>query len=197
MRIEVALLADLAPCGIDSQRKDRKAKAHDPHPEVFRCETGEIDAMNLNRRQVGDGGAVHAPPCARSGDDCTSRPDQRQTTTDTDSRGCRTEVCLAVNLKELLGMQQAKSRRRVVVAVVAMFGGATLAACGQHGDKPLQGYVEGEYVRVAAPFAGTLQQLTVQRGGSVSAGAPLFALERENEIAARRQAEQQLAAATA
>jgi HlyD family secretion protein len=72
-----------------------------------------------------------------------------------------------------------------------------LAACGPRAEQPLQGYVEGEYVRVAAPFAGTLQQLSVQRGGDVTAGAPLFTLERENEIAARRQAEQQLQAANA
>src|SRR5438046_3470183 len=72
-----------------------------------------------------------------------------------------------------------------------------LCGCGPQGDRPLQGYVEGEYVRMAAPFAGTLQQLSVQRGGQVVAGAPLFALESENEIAARRQAEQQLHAAAA
>jgi len=72
-----------------------------------------------------------------------------------------------------------------------------LCACGPRAEQPLQGYVEGEYVRVAAPFAGTLQQLSVQRGGEVTAGAPLFTLERENEIAGRRQAEQQLQAANA
>jgi HlyD family secretion protein len=72
-----------------------------------------------------------------------------------------------------------------------------VAACGQSSDPPLQGYVEGEYVRVGAPFAGTLQQLAVQRGGQVVAGAPLFALESENEIAGRRQAEEQLRAAAA
>ncbi len=52
-------------------------------------------------------------------------------------------------------------------------------------------------MRVAAPFAGTLQQLSVKRGDQVAAAAPLFALERENEVAARREAEQQLAAAEA
>jgi len=72
-----------------------------------------------------------------------------------------------------------------------------VAACGQSAERPLQGYIEGEYVRVAAPFAGTLQQLAVQRGGQVVAGAPLFTLERENELALRRQAEQQLQAAKA
>ena len=50
----------------------------------------------------------------------------------------------------------------------------------------LQGYAEGEYVRVAAPFAGTLVQLDVARGAQVQAGAPLFALEAENETAARK-----------
>ena len=81
--------------------------------------------------------------------------------------------------------------------LAALAGSLCIAACGPPADRPLQGYVEGEYVRVAAPFAGTLQKLPVQRGGEVAAGAPLFALESENEIAARRQAEQQLQAAQA
>ncbi len=84
-------------------------------------------------------------------------------------------------------------RRRLI----ALAGGLWLASCGPAAERPLQGYVEGEYVRVAAPFAGALQKLAVQRGAEVAAGAPLFALESENEIAARRQAEQQLQAAQA
>ena len=81
--------------------------------------------------------------------------------------------------------------------LIAFAGGLCLTACGPPAERPLQGYVEGEYVRVAAPFAGTLQKLAAQRGTDVAAGAPLFALESENEIAARRQAEQQLQAAQA
>jgi HlyD family secretion protein len=72
-----------------------------------------------------------------------------------------------------------------------------LAACGPPGERPLQGYIEGEYMRVGAPFAGTLQQLSVQRGDPVASSAPLFTLERENELAARRQAEEQLHGALA
>jgi len=72
-----------------------------------------------------------------------------------------------------------------------------LAACGGNGEAPLTGYIEGEYLRVAAPFAGTLQQLSVTRGAQVAAGAPLFALERENETAARREAAERLAGAEA
>ncbi|MEO5692307.1 MAG: HlyD family efflux transporter periplasmic adaptor subunit [Usitatibacter sp.] len=72
-----------------------------------------------------------------------------------------------------------------------------LAACGDKPPPGLQGYVEGEYVRVAAPFAGTLLQLDVQRGQQVAAGAPLFALEAENEDAARREAEERVKRAQA
>jgi multidrug efflux pump subunit AcrA (membrane-fusion protein) len=53
-----------------------------------------------------------------------------------------------------------------------------------------QGYAEGEFVRVAAPFAGSLQNLQVKRGTLVKAGDPLFTLEQVNEAAARREAEE-------
>jgi HlyD family secretion protein len=52
-------------------------------------------------------------------------------------------------------------------------------------------------VRVAAPFAGTLQQLSVKRGDRVEASKPIFSLENENEAAARREAEERLHAAEA
>jgi len=78
--------------------------------------------------------------------------------------------------------------RRYLLAFLSLL----LAACGPSAEKPLQGYIEGEYARVGAPFAGTLQQLAVQRGDQVAADAPLFVLERENELAARKMAEEQL-----
>lgn len=84
---------------------------------------------------------------------------------------------------------------RWVVTILALT--CTVTACQPQGERPLQGYVEGEYVRVAAPFAGALQQLAVSRGGQVAVGAPLFSLESENEVAARRQAERQLRSAEA
>jgi HlyD family secretion protein len=67
-----------------------------------------------------------------------------------------------------------------------------LAACSNDGSRPYQGYAEGEYVRVAAPFAGTLQVLAVKRGEQVKAGERLFALDEENEAAARREAQQRV-----
>jgi HlyD family secretion protein len=85
------------------------------------------------------------------------------------------------------------ARGRHAIAALAL----VTAACTPSGERPIQGYIEGEYVRVAAPFAGALTQLAVKRGDQVTAGAPLFTLERENEGAVRRQSEQQLQAAQA
>jgi HlyD family secretion protein len=72
-----------------------------------------------------------------------------------------------------------------------------LAACVPAGKPQLHGYVEGEYVRVAAPFAGQLTLLAVQRGAMVTAGDALFALEQENEKAARLEAGERLQSAMA
>ncbi|HUL95104.1 MAG TPA: HlyD family efflux transporter periplasmic adaptor subunit [Usitatibacter sp.] len=75
-------------------------------------------------------------------------------------------------------------RQALPLAILA----AALAACGKSDPPSLQGYIEGEYVRVAAPFAGTLLELQTARGNQVEAGTPLFVLEQENEDAARREA---------
>lgn len=72
-----------------------------------------------------------------------------------------------------------------------------LAACAPAGKPQLHGYVEGEYVRMAAPFAGQLTLLAVQRGATVASGAALFALEQENEKAARLEAGERLQGAMA
>ncbi|WP_454709995.1 HlyD family secretion protein [Cupriavidus nantongensis] len=72
-----------------------------------------------------------------------------------------------------------------------------VAACGNPRTDSWQGYVEGEFVSVASPFAGRLDALSVQRGQQVGQGAALFALEADDERAARQQAEDQLRAAEA
>jgi len=79
-------------------------------------------------------------------------------------------------------------KRRMVVVPVLM----ALAACSEPGSQYYQGYAEGEYIKVALPFAGSLEQLHVQRGAQVKVGDPLFSLERENEAAARREAGERL-----
>ena len=72
-----------------------------------------------------------------------------------------------------------------------------LPACQESATNTLQGYVEGEYVHLAAPFAGTLQTLAVQRGAQVKQGDPAFTLEQQNETAARQGATDRLHAAEA
>ena len=86
--------------------------------------------------------------------------------------------------------------KRIGIAL-ALATAAGIAACGKSEPTSLQGYVEGEYVRVAAPFAGTLVRLDAARGKSVEAGAALFALEAENEDAARREAQERMRKAAA
>ena len=80
---------------------------------------------------------------------------------------------------------------------VALAIALAVSACGDKQPPALQGYAEGEYVRVAAPFAGTLVSLDTQRGAQVQPGAALFALEAENEDAARREADERYRRAVA
>jgi HlyD family secretion protein len=75
---------------------------------------------------------------------------------------------------------------RFVLRVAALVG--ALAGCQPAGEVAYPGYVEGEYVRIASPYAGSLTTLNVRRGDRVEAKAPLFALEQENEKAAREEA---------
>ena len=72
-----------------------------------------------------------------------------------------------------------------------------LAACSPAPSSLYQGYAEGDFVRVAVPFAGTLQKLAVNRGEQIKAGALLFSLESKNEAAAKEEAEQHLKTAMA
>lgn len=73
---------------------------------------------------------------------------------------------------------------------------AVLAGC-EPADTALHGYVEGEYVRLAATTGGLLETLSVSRGDQVTAGAPLFSLDLTDLIAARAAAEADLARARA
>jgi HlyD family secretion protein len=72
-----------------------------------------------------------------------------------------------------------------------------LMGCDPPVSDLIQGYVEGEYVYVAAPYGGALATLSVRRGVQVNAGDPLFALEQVSEKAARDEAERKLSQARA
>jgi HlyD family secretion protein len=71
------------------------------------------------------------------------------------------------------------------------------AGCSPNSPNEFQGYVEGEYVYVASPLGGTLTNLAVARGDSVTNGQLLFELERGSEAAALDEAEKNLAQAKA
>lgn len=83
-------------------------------------------------------------------------------------------------------------RRCVAPGLLALSIAALFSACGAKAPYGWQGYVEGEFVMVAAPAAGRLDRRFVERGAQVEAGAPLFVLEQENEQAARQEARHRL-----
>ena len=82
--------------------------------------------------------------------------------------------------------------KRVLLIAVAL-----LAGCEKQDENLWQGYVEGEYVMLASPYAGQLQKLYVRRGEQIEAGKPVFVLEQESERAARLEAEERVKSAQA
>jgi HlyD family secretion protein len=72
-----------------------------------------------------------------------------------------------------------------------------LTGCIQSDPTFIQGYVEGEFVYVAAPYPGALEVLHIQRGAQIKAGDPLFTLDSAPERTARDEAERRLAQARA
>lgn len=82
-------------------------------------------------------------------------------------------------------------KRWAILAFLAVLG------CEKPADDGWQGYIEGEFVLLASPYAGQLEKLHVRRGDRVEAGKPVFALESESERAARQEAAQRLKSAEA
>lgn len=63
---------------------------------------------------------------------------------------------------------------------------AFLVACAPQTNVALSGYVEGDYVFVSASAGGVLDSASVKKGQTVSAGAPLFPVDKaiwDSEIA--------------
>jgi HlyD family secretion protein len=83
------------------------------------------------------------------------------------------------------------------ISVTLILFALGLAGCTKSGSPGYQGYFEGEYVYVASPLAGRLETLSVAKGTRVEAGAALFTLERSAELAAQREAADQLHSAEA
>jgi len=87
-------------------------------------------------------------------------------------------------------------RNRSCLMAFALVAGF-VAGCSPNSSNEFQGYLEGEYVYVASPLGGTLQNLAVARGDQVVSGQRLFQLERRSEADAARQASNNLAQAQA
>jgi HlyD family secretion protein len=77
-----------------------------------------------------------------------------------------------------------------LIAVLA--GLLLLASCSRQAPAGWQGYLEGDFIYVAAPLAGQLQKLAVQKGARVEAGTPLFVLEQSAEVSSLREAAERL-----
>src|SRR5581483_5130372 len=68
-----------------------------------------------------------------------------------------------------------------------------LSACGNGQDHAWLGYAEGDNVFIAAPQAGWIADMPVERGSAVRPGELLFRLDDTRERAARDQAQATLA----
>lgn len=73
----------------------------------------------------------------------------------------------------------------------------TLSACNGQDSNTVQGYVEGEALRLGAGIGGRIDAIEVVRGAEVAQGQRLFSIDAEPERAALDQAEAALAASEA
>jgi HlyD family secretion protein len=90
-----------------------------------------------------------------------------------------------------------RQRNDSTLAGLLALAAMTLGGCAPGPMNVFQGYVEGEYVYVAAPLGGALTNLAVARGDAAKDGQRLFELERGSEAAAVQQVEKSLAEARA
>jgi HlyD family secretion protein len=70
-----------------------------------------------------------------------------------------------------------------------------LAACGEKPVDSFPGYAEADYVRLAAPLAGTLVKLYLNPGDVAQASSAAFVLEQDSERAAREEAQHRVSRA--
>lgn len=85
--------------------------------------------------------------------------------------------------------------RNAIIPLILSAAALLITACARKQPSTYQGYVEGRFVYVASPESGRLEQLSVTRGETIASGHSLFALDREPEASAVRQAQQELRSA--
>jgi len=75
---------------------------------------------------------------------------------------------------------------------VVLLTALALSACSRETPNVVQGYVEADFVYVASPGSGRLENLAVKRGDTVKQGQLLFELEKEPERSQADEAYSQL-----
>ena len=78
--------------------------------------------------------------------------------------------------------------RRVIAVLLTVVA----AGCAREELRSFRGVTEGEVISLAAPVAGNLSSLDVQRGATVTEGAKLFSLAEVGEISAHADATKRL-----
>ena len=81
---------------------------------------------------------------------------------------------------------------RIPLARASLAAAFLLAGCEPRSTERIQGYIEGEFVYVASPRAGSLQKLEVAKGTHVEKDAPLFVLDAMPEASVRDEAQRKL-----
>ncbi len=97
----------------------------------------------------------------------------------------------------ILSSSTRSSWRRTTWRLIVLGMFCIPAGCRRADENGIQGYVEGEFVYVSSPAAGTLEALHVQQGTWVKTGDLLFALENDPQQAASDEAAQRLEQARA
>ena len=94
-----------------------------------------------------------------------------------------------MNSQSMLDRYRSFPGAMICMAVAWLF---FTGGCAKKNPSLVQGYVEGEFVYVASPFAGHLEKLSVKRGSHVEAGDPLFSLEETPERTEKEEAERRV-----
>lgn len=85
-----------------------------------------------------------------------------------------------------------RSARRFFLFLISLL---FLEACNDAGEHFFQGYVESDYLYLAAPSAGYLGSLNVDRGSYVTAGTIVFSVDDDPEQLELSEAEAQMISA--
>ncbi|MGB8603075.1 MAG: efflux RND transporter periplasmic adaptor subunit [Rhizomicrobium sp.] len=86
-------------------------------------------------------------------------------------------------------MHRADTRRFLALGLIcASLASLSLTSCSPDTSAPWLGYAEADYIYVAAPSAGWITSLAVERGATVAHGQTLFTLDADSQTATRNEA---------